>query len=265
MNEKNSEMKIVKNLSAISHEMRTPLNLIAATATLINMKMDNDVLNNDDLKEYIKNILTNCNKAAMLVENILETSLVTVSKFEYANTRQFFETFCKNVEPYCNESGTKLKTEFYVEKEYMHFPVDTTERILLNLITNAIKYNDKKTKKITVKMSEEGNNIIFSVKDNGMGIAKENIEKVAEPFFRVDSNLPNGVGLGLNLVKEYLDSINGTMKIKSQIKKGTEVIISIPVTPEDEIYTSGESDYIYHPEKTKFIMEFAQLKKTKDI
>ena len=129
----------------------------------------------------------------------------------------------------------------------------------LNLITNAIKYNDKKKKILTLKMYNKENNILFSVKDNGIGISKENKEKVTEQFFRVDKSISKGFGIGLTLVKEYLLQMGGSLNIKSQLKKGTEVIVSIP-SDDSVIFVSGESDYIYNPEKAVFNIEFAQLK-----
>lgn len=256
MSEKNSERKIIQNLSAISHEIQTPVNLISSTAKLVCLKLED----NSELKEYMENIVDNCNKIAMLVGNIMDINLIGVSKKEYVNAKQFFDTFCNSVKPYCKNSGAEFKSEFKIEKEYIHIPVVTTERILLNLITNAIKYNDKDKKNIKLKITNDGDTIILSVKDNGIGISKENIDKVTRQFFRVDNSVSNGNGLGLSLVKEYLERMNGAISIKSQLKKGTEVIVSIPSTPENAIFDSRESDYIYTPEKSSFDVEFAQLK-----
>lgn len=256
MSDEKKEKKIIQNLSTISHEIQTPVNLIFSTAKLLCLKYDD----NPEIIEFMDNIINNCQRIAMLVGNIMGINLVTVSKKEYLNTKQFFDAFCNNVKPYCDNEKVELKCEFKIEKEYVHIPVDTTERILLNLITNAIKYNDKKVKKIRIKMTNDVNNVIFSVKDNGMGIAEQNIEKITEQFYRVDNNISKGNGLGLALIKEYLNSMGGNMTIKSQLKKGTEFIVSIPSTPENMIFESRESDYVYTPEKSTFDIEFAQFK-----
>lgn len=259
MNNKDFEKKIINNLAAISHEMSTPINLIASTAKLTSMKIDKDY-DTKSIKTYMDNIINNCNKMALLISNIMDIDMTIVSKKEYVNANQFFETFCNNVEPFLKNSCVEFDKEFTSTEENIEIPVDTVERILLNLISNAIKYNDKKNKKIKLKMTVKNNTAVFSVKDNGIGISEENINKITEKFFRVNCAFSNGLGLGLSLVDNYLRAMDGSMKIKSQLKKGTEFIISIPITPDDKIFTAGEGIYIYKPEKSTFTMEFAQLK-----
>lgn len=259
MKKEKTDENLIQNLSVVSHEIQTPVNLIASTASLVKCKIEKNAATGSEIKEYMDNIVLNCNKVAMLVNNIMGINMVTVSKREYVNSKQFFDTFCKFIEPYCKYAETQFKKEFKTEKEYIHISVSTTERILLNLITNAIKYNDKENKKLTIKMYNEGDSIIFSVKDNGIGIAKENLDKITEKFFRLETQVSNGFGIGLSLVKEYLDQMGGTLEIKSQLKKGTEVIVSIPSTPENMLFISAETDYIYTPEKSVFNLEFAQI------
>ena len=258
MNKKEFEDEIINSLASISHEMRTPINLIASTARLASMKLD---CNNDTeaVKKYMDNIMNNCNKITMLISNIMDINMTLISKREFLNAKQFFDTFCDNIVPFCSETDTELNKEFETDRDLIDIHVDTTERILLNLITNAIKYNDKIKKKITIKMTVKENCVIFSVKDNGIGISNENIKKITEKFFRVDKSSTNGLGLGLSLIEKYLENMNGKMEIKSQLKKGTEVIVTIPITPEDRIYTAGDNEYIYQPEKSTFNIEFAQL------
>ncbi len=250
--------KIIKSLSAISHEMQTPINLISSTASIINQKIDKNLCNDEEIKEYMNNIINNCLKISMLINNITEVNLATISKKECVNPKQFFYTFYDTVLPYCNENDVNLTPEFNVPKEFICISVITTERILLNLITNAIKYS-KKNKKIKLKMYTENDNIIFSVKDNGIGIAQEDINKVTDEFYRVNTEESKGLGLGLNLVKKYTEQMGGTITIKSQLKKGTEVIISIPSVEEDSMFLNNETDYIYSPEKSLFKIEFSQL------
>lgn len=256
MEDKKTNKEIIQNLSAISHEMQTPVNLIFSTAKLVSFKAGD----NPEIKEYMENILNNCNKIAMLISNIMDINIVNISPKEYINSKEFFDTFCKYIKPYCDSENVEFTSVFEIEKEYIHIPVITTERILLNLITNAIKYNNKKQKKIKLTVSNDNDTIIISVKDNGIGIEKENIEKVTQRFFRVDKNVSTGSGLGLALIKEYIDNIGGTLKIESQINKGTEVTVSIPSTPDNMIFMSKESDYVYQPEKSSFDIEFSQFK-----
>lgn len=256
MSDKQNDKKALENIASLFHDIQTPVNLIFSTAKLVNFKSTD----NPEINEYMENIINNCQKITMLLGNVMDTNFISISNKVYVNTKQFFETFCKSIKPYCDTENVDFKCEFKTGKEYVHIPVATTERILLNLITNAIKYNDKKTKKIKLTVSNDDSTLIFSVKDNGMGISEENIEKVTNKFFRVNKNVATGNGLGLALIKDYLDCMGGNMVIKSQLKKGTEFIVSIPFTPENMIFISRESDYIYTPEKSTFDIEFAQFK-----
>ena len=101
--------------------------------------------------------------------------------------------------------------------------------------------------------------LYFSIKDNGIGISEEDIKKITQPFFRVDNTSSNGAGLGLTLVNEYISKLKGTLAIKSELKKGTEVIFSIPLNDKDK-FISDELNYIYTPEQSTFAIEFSQFR-----
>ncbi|MEE1043064.1 MAG: HAMP domain-containing sensor histidine kinase [Clostridia bacterium] len=261
MSKTDTEKQLIENLSIISHELQTPVSLISATAKLTDMMLDKDKFNCDEFKGYVSNIINNCNKLSMLISNISEVNHISNSHKEYVDLKEFFKTFYETVIPFGVENDTSIKCEITSQKEYIYASPVMLERLLLNLITNAIKYNDKTKKTIKIKVyDDDDNNLIISVKDNGIGIEKENIPRVTEEFFRVDKTTAPGVGIGLSIAKKYIDSINGKLKIKSRIKKGTEIIISIPDLCED-VFTAKESAYVYVPEKASFNIEFAQLKK----
>ena len=104
--------------------------------------------------------------------------------------------------------------------------------LVKNLVSNAIKYNKEKGHvKITIK--DKGDSVILSVKDNGIGITKENQEKVFERFYRVDEARvsvgdESSTGLGLAIVKQVVQDHKGTIEIESDLGKGTEFIITMP-------------------------------------
>lgn len=260
MSKTDEKKLLIENLSLISHELQTPVSLISATAKLTEMMLEQNKFDYNEFKGFMDNILNNCNKLSMLISNISEANHISCSHKEYVDLKSFFETFYETIVPFGVENNTSIKCEFTTETEHMYISSIMLERVLLNLITNAIKYNDKTKKTIKIKVFDEDNSLIISVKDNGIGIEKDNIPKVTEEFYRVDKTVAPGVGIGLSIVKKYIDSINGKLKIKSRIKKGTEVIISIPYDSND-IFAANESAYIYVPEKASFNIEFAQLKK----
>ncbi len=259
MNKNDFEKNIINSLAAISHEMNTPINLITSTAKLASLKIDRDY-DTQSIKQYMNNIVNNCNKISMLISNIMDIELAPLSIKKFVDAKQFFDGFLENITPYCTEYNVEIESKYSAKREFIDIYVNTVERILLNLITNAIKYNDKKNKKIKISMTVNEDNIVLCVKDNGMGISKDNLDKVTDKFFRENKDVPNGLGIGLSLVKKYMENMQGEMTIKSQQKKGTEVILNIPITPEDRIFTAGECNYIYNPETSNFDIEFAQLK-----
>lgn len=247
--------EIIKNISAISHELQTPINLICATAKLVNYKNNHD----DDLKRYTGNIVNNCNRLTMVLSNILDINMLSHSKYEYVKLRQFFDAIYYTIRPYLRVLDVKIKLEFKTEREFAYFPPVTMERIILNLITNAIKYNDKEKKTIRFRISDKDDKIVFSIKDNGMGIASEHIEKLTEPFYRVNKDVSSGIGMGLAIVEKYVENLKGELKIKSKPEKGTEVLVSIPCNVDYDNFDISELNYFHYPEKTSYDIEFAQL------
>ena len=247
--------EIIKNISAISHELQTPVNLICATAKLVSYKNNR----NDELKRYTRNIVNNCNKLTMILSNLLDINMLSHSKYEYVRLRQFFDAIYYTIRPYLRVLDVKIKLEFKTEIEFAYFPPVTMERIILNLITNAIKYNDKEKKTIRFRISDKDGYIVFSVKDNGMGIDEEHIEKLTEPFYRVNKDVSSGVGMGLTLVEKYVENINGSLKIKSKKEKGTEVLVSIPCNVDYDNFDISELTYFHYPEKASYDIEFSQF------
>ena len=90
---------LIKNLASISHEIQTPVNIIASTAKLIEHRKDLKKLDAESLELYVERIYRNCNKIAMLVSNIMEANLPTTSKAECVDSRQFFDTFTETIKP----------------------------------------------------------------------------------------------------------------------------------------------------------------------
>jgi two-component system phosphate regulon sensor histidine kinase PhoR len=104
------------------------------------------------------------------------------------------------------------------------------ERAIINLLENALRYSD--TKRILVYAEKKGENILIGVKDWGVGIAKEHHERLFERFYRVDkgrSRESGGTGLGLSIVKHIALAHNGRAKVESEIGKGSNFVIELPV------------------------------------
>lgn len=259
MKKNTREKNFIKKLSLVSHEVQTPVNLINSTARLINTLVEKDACSKEKLLEYTQNIINNCNKMTMMLSNLMDINTSNISIHQSLFARDFFDSFCANTEVYLNEFNVNFKQVFKCKSKLVIIPAHTVERMLLNLITNSLKYSQKKKPTITLKMYDKKGFLYFTVKDNGIGISQENIPKVTQPFFRVDDSETKGMGLGLTLVSECISYLKGTLEIKSEYKKGTEITFSIPINP-DVPYVSSEPNHVYIPEKANFEIEFAQFK-----
>ena len=108
---------------------------------------------------------------------------------------------------------------------------DGIEKVIMNIISNSVKYTPD-GERISIYVGYVHNDAYVKIKDNGMGIPKEDIDKIFERFYRVDkarSRELGGTGLGLSIAKEIIEQNKGSINIKSTLGKGTEVVIRIPV------------------------------------
>ncbi len=255
MQKTKTDDEIIKNIARVSHELQTPLNLVNATAKLVSHQNKFD----PKLRKYMRNIVNNCNKMTMIISNILDPDTLTLPHFEKVKIRQFFDSIYYTVRPYFRGLGVTLKLDYDTEHEYAILSPVILERIILNLMTNAIKFNKSEKKVVRFRVTDRKGYIVFSVKDNGIGISPENLEHITEEFFRVDNDFTKGIGLGLSIVKRYTERMNGKLKIKSTLGKGTEVCVYIPHKPEDNIFESREAVYTHYPEKASYDIEFSQF------
>jgi len=128
------------------------------------------------------------------------------------------------------EKGHKLECIVTVPPPDIYADKDSVEQIIVNIISNSIKYTPENGE-IKVYVGSVNGNAYFKVIDNGMGIPENDLSRIFERFYRVDkarSRKMGGTGLGLSIVKELVDANNGTIDIKSEVNKGTEVIITLP-------------------------------------
>lgn len=132
-----------------------------------------------------------------------------------------------------------IDLQFYIDDDIKTIKADKNKfkTVLYNLINNSIKFTDE-CGYIKVNVTKEGQMLNVSVKDNGIGIEKENIEKLFQPFSQIDSSLNRkfeGAGLGLSIVKEFVEINGGTVNVETEIHKGSNFSFTIPINSDLEL------------------------------
>lgn len=227
MKEKAEESDRLKSafLANMSHEIRTPLNSIIGFSNMLSETEDID-----ERKEYIKIINTNNNLLLQLINDIIDLSKIEsgTMAFKYSdfNLNEMLDSLITSLTPRLQE-GVEFKKDYAEENCIIHSELNRLEQVLINLISNAIKYTSKGS--ITVGYILEGQNIRIFVTDTGKGIKQENVSHVFERFSKFDPFV-QGTGLGLFICKTIVDSLGGTIGVVSEFGKGSTFWASIPKT-----------------------------------
>ncbi|GEP62737.1 hypothetical protein CBE01nite_05050 [Clostridium beijerinckii] len=251
-------------LSIISHEFRTPLNVINSAVQAMEYICFNELSNNT--KKYLGMIKLNTFRQLRLVNNILDitSSNLKSTKINKKNIDIvfFIDAIVESVRSYAN----KKEIDLILETSYKEFVVaidsEKFERILLNLLSNAIKFTSN-NKKITVRFNTLKENIFIEVSDEGIGIPSDKIDTIFEQFGQVDSSLSRqveGTGLGLSLVKKFVEDLGGRIFVNSKVSKGSAFIVMLPnekVTETYEYRSSKEFFYNHILESTR--VEFSDI------
>lgn len=222
--------------STISHELKTPLNIIFASIQLLEK-----LYGIEPLRKYLKVMKQNCYRLLRLINNLIDINRIEVGfyKLDFKNydVVKIIEDISLSVVDYTNTKGIELIFDTEVEEKYIACDAEKLERIMLNLLSNAIKFtNPGGTIKIDIYDKES--KIEICVKDTGIGIPKNMINVIFEIFGQVDSSLRRkveGSGIGLSLVKSLVELHNGKVFVNSELGVGSEFIIELPVKLVDTI------------------------------
>ena len=219
----------------LSHELKTPLNLIYSTVQLMSLKMKNEDRTQVFLEKSLDILKQNCFRMMRLVNNLIDITKIDSGYFELElqeiNIVQVVEDIVMSVTHYTESKGMTLLFDTEMEEKYMLVDLNSVERIILNLLSNAVKFTNSGGE-IFVYMYEHEDKVRISVKDTGIGIPEEKQALIFERFRQVDKSFARnheGSGIGLSLVKSLVALHDGNITLKSEPSIGTEVIIELPV------------------------------------
>lgn len=229
---KEKELNEIKGrfVSMASHEFRTPLSTVLSSASLLSRYSSaEDQPKRDKHIGKIKNAVSQLNE---ILEDFLSLGKLDEGKVESRPMDLNLEEFLHDLE---EETSVLLKKEQKISLEFAGKPDIFVDRkllknVLVNLVTNAIKFSGE-GKTIRIKAGVGRKNLEIKVCDEGIGIPKEDQVHLFSSFFR-SANATNiqGTGLGLHIVKRFVDLMHGKAKIESELNKGTTVTITIPIT-----------------------------------
>lgn len=212
----------------VSHELKTPLTSISGFAEII----QDGFVKEEDIKKFAGRIYREAQRLIQLVEDTIKISQLDEGEnpYEWENTDLYL--IAKNVCSNLKEIAEKKDVHLYIDGERMICRTvrPILEEVLYNLCDNGIKYN-KQNGTVTISLIDLGDDIQIAVEDNGIGIPREDRNRVFERFYRVDkshSKEIGGTGLGLSIVKHGVGFLGGTLGMISEENKGTRITITLP-------------------------------------
>lgn len=218
----------------MSHELRTPINIIYSCIQLLNGKESDKNELNKYYHKYSKTIKQNCFRILRLVNNIID-----VSKYDTKNTKLEFvnhdivslvEDITLSTVPYVEAKKLNITFDTSIEELEIKCNVENIERVILNLISNAIKFT-KEGGSISVNIDYDKDYVYIRVKDTGIGIPEELKDMIFKRFVQTDKSLKRkkeGSGIGLALVKSIITLHNGEVYVESTSEKGSVFLIKLP-------------------------------------
>jgi len=222
----------------ISHELKTPLNVLSATVQLFSMYCNSGSL--EEMKgsiiKYIDSMKQNCYRLSKLINNIVDSSKIQTGFFELHlsnnNIVEIIEDVVMSVTNFTDSKGLNIIFDTDTEEKIIACDPEKIERVVLNLISNATKFSDKGDE-IFIDVKDKSEFVEMSVKDNGIGIEEKNLDAIFDRFKQVDKSLSRnseGTGIGLSLVKSIVELHGGHIYAESEVGKGSKFIVRIPST-----------------------------------
>lgn len=248
----------------ISHELRTPVNLISSTIQLIKLNLKN--LSKEDaniISKYIDIMESNSMRLIRLINNLIDSTKIDAGFVKFtpinADIIKFIEDVCDSVVDYVDFNKMNLIFDTDREEEIVLFDPDIIERILLNLLSNAVKFN-KVGGTIYVNLYTKDDEIRITVRDEGIGIPKEKLSSIFKRFEQIQTKNKiekQGSGIGLYLVKSLVTLHGGNIKVESKVNEGSKFIVTIP----KKVLENGEELVIDEKEKAnrKVNIEFSDI------
>ena len=218
-------------INNMTHELKTPIATIGLACEALtdkNIKLDNTSQN-----RFLKTIKSENERLGKLVENVLESSVSVKAspelKLEVFNIEEVIKKAIKSIQLSYNTRNGKIKTDFLAQNKIIEADKLHITNVIHNLLDNSLKYSSK-SPLVTISTRDVIGGLIIRIKDNGIGIAKDNHKRIFEKLFRVptgDLHNVKGFGLGLSYVKSIIDLHKGKIMVESTLKNGSTFTVNL--------------------------------------
>ncbi|MDE6285826.1 MAG: response regulator, partial [Muribaculaceae bacterium] len=213
----------------ISHDFRTPLSLIITPLeAYLGSHSDSET------RHFLKPVHKNALQLLNLVNQILDFRKLDVTgvplHLSYGDVVSYVKEICASFNLFSEDSGIKLEVKTSTESLNMYFDKDKLGKIMMNLLSNAFKYNNEGGK-VTISIDTDGDTVKISVGDTGRGIPDADKERIFDRFFQSGNrqHTAMGCGIGLHIVKEFVQLHGGTVEVKDNEPQGTMFVVTLPV------------------------------------
>jgi signal transduction histidine kinase len=248
-NERLKELDKLKDdfVTTVSHELRTPLTSIRSFSEIVR---DNPELPLEERREFLRIIVQESERLTRLLNDILDLAKMEAGKGEWhmadiAPRAVLEQAMAATKGLFRKHEGVQLKSVLDDDLPMVHADPDRLTQVVVNLISNAVKFSDKKDGLVCVEARRENGALRVDVRDNGIGIDHRDHRKIFDRFQQAGSTLtdkPPGTGLGLPICREILRYFNGEIWLESEVGKGATFSFSIPA--------AGTQEGIATPPKT---------------
>jgi signal transduction histidine kinase len=228
------EAEWLRFIDTLSHELKTPLTTIIAAAGLLAEELEPTA--NESQKKLIQTLIHNSNTLENRLAELLDIVKTGSGKlqlhFEPVDMKSLVLGTCMQISPLLRNKKQNIKTELPDSLPIIQGDGPRLEQVMLNLINNATKFTPEGGS-ITVRVRKEDSGLVIEVKDNGIGIAKDQQDKLFKPYSRLHSDRQShpGLGLGLALARQVVELHGGKIWVDSDTGKGSTFSFSLPRRP----------------------------------
>jgi signal transduction histidine kinase len=244
-------------LNVTSHELRTPMSSIKGYTQMISKQILGQI--NDEQKKALDVILRNTNRLDTLIQDILDVSRLESGTMKFAVERtdvknMILETI-EIMRPYAIRKEMNITTEFEENLPELNVDKERIKQVLINILSNAIKFSANGSA-IHILTKRKDEDIVFEIQDFGRGIPRNELKKVFDIFYQVDSGEDRkygGVGLGLAISRGIILAHGGKIWVKSKMNEGSTFSFTLPIKPVQDIETRFKELDIFGLEKMETV------------